>query len=51
MFAKHKYGFINVKDRVVVDVGAFIGDTAIYFALRDAKRIYMIEPHPAPIVK
>jgi len=36
----------NVKDRVVVDVGAFVGDSAVYFALKGAKRIIAVEPHP-----
>ena len=37
---------MNVNDRVVVDVGAFVGDSAIYFALKGAKRVIAIEPHP-----
>lgn len=41
-----EYDFVDVNNRVVVDVGAFIGDSAVYFALRGAKRIYAIEPHP-----
>ena len=28
------YKSLSVKDRVVVDVGAFVGDSAIYFALK-----------------
>jgi len=28
------YESLSVKDRVVVDVGAFVGDSAIYFALK-----------------
>jgi FkbM family methyltransferase len=31
---------------IVVDVGAYIGDSAIYFALKGAKRVIAIEPHP-----
>jgi methyltransferase, FkbM family len=37
----------NAEGRVVVDVGAFIGDSAIYFALKGAKRVIAIEPHPS----
>jgi hypothetical protein len=37
---------LNVKDRVVVDVGAFVGDSAIYFVLKGARRVIAIEPHP-----
>ena len=46
IFDFNQYGFINVKDREVVDVGAFVGDSSIYFALRGAKRVYAVEPHP-----
>ncbi|MGC9180925.1 MAG: FkbM family methyltransferase, partial [Vulcanisaeta sp.] len=31
---------------VVVDVGAFVGDSAIYFVLRGAEKVIAIEPHP-----
>jgi len=41
-----EYSFLNVKNKDVVDVGAFIGDTAIYFALKGARRVIAIEPHP-----
>jgi len=37
---------LNVVGRVVVDVGAFIGDSAIYFALKGARRVVAVEPHP-----
>jgi FkbM family methyltransferase len=40
------YESLGVEGRVVVDVGAFIGDSAIYFALKGAKRVIAIEPHP-----
>jgi FkbM family methyltransferase len=40
------YVALDVGGRVVVDVGAFVGDSAIYFALRGAKRVIAIEPHP-----
>ena len=45
-FSFDQYGVLNVKDRVVVDVGAFVGDSAIYFVLRGAKKVYAVEPHP-----
>ena len=35
----------NVKDRVVVDIGAYVGDSAVYFALRGARRVVAVEPH------
>jgi len=40
------YASLDVKDKVVIDVGAFVGDSAIYFALKGAKRVIAVEPHP-----
>jgi FkbM family methyltransferase len=34
----------NVKNKIVVNVGAYTGDSAIYFALRGAKKVIAIEP-------
>jgi len=47
IFIKEIYRPLNVEDRVVVDIGAFVGDTAIYFALRGAKHVYTYEPYPS----
>ena len=41
-----RYGVINYGGKDVIDVGAFIGDTAIYFVRRGARRVVAIEPHP-----
>ena len=46
IFEYGDYDALNVNGRVVVDVGAFVGDSAIYFALKGAKRVIAIEPHP-----
>jgi FkbM family methyltransferase len=40
------YGVVNVVGRDIVDVGAFVGDTALYFVSRGARRVFAIEPHP-----
>jgi FkbM family methyltransferase len=40
------YDVLNVSGRDVVDVGAFVGDSSIYFALKGAKKVIAIEPHP-----
>jgi len=32
------YEDLNVKGMVVIDVGAYVGDSAIYFTLRGAKK-------------
>lgn len=36
----------DVKNKSVVDIGAAVGDTAIYFALMGAKKVYAFEPLP-----
>lgn len=46
VFKDNCYGFFDVKDKVVVDIGAFIGDSAIYFAGEGAKKIVAYEPDP-----
>jgi len=43
VFVKEVYGRLDVKGKVVVDVGASIGDTAIYFSLKGAKHVYGFE--------
>jgi FkbM family methyltransferase len=44
VFRLNRYGLFDVKDRVVVDIGAFIGDSALYFAGRGAEKIIAFEP-------
>ena len=46
VFSHGDYASLDVKDKVVIDIGAFIGDSAIYFALKGAKRVIAVEPHP-----
>lgn len=46
VFQDECYGLFDVKGKVVVDVGAFIGDTAIYFAGKGAEKIVAFEPNP-----
>ncbi|MEM3961364.1 MAG: FkbM family methyltransferase [Sulfolobales archaeon] len=38
------YGFINVKDAIIVDIGAYIGETALLFLSKGASKIYALEP-------
>jgi len=45
-FVDEHYRNLDIKDKDVVDVGANIGDTAIYFALKGAKHVYAFEPYP-----
>jgi FkbM family methyltransferase len=35
-----------VKDKVVVDIGAYSGDSAIYFSFKGAKKVIAFEPFP-----
>ena len=46
VFNEEVYKILRVAGRVVIDVGAFVGDSAIYFALGGARRVIAIEPHP-----
>ncbi len=45
-FLKNEYGWLEVNNKVVLDIGAHIGDTGIYFALKDAYHVYCFEPYP-----
>jgi len=38
------YGFADINDAVVVDIGAFIGETALLFLSMGASRVYALEP-------
>ena len=42
------YNELNVKGRDVVDIGAYIGDTAIGFVFKGAKHVYAFEPFSIP---
>jgi len=46
VFEKEDYKFLNVKNKDILDIGAFVGDSPIYFILKGAKKVYAIEPHP-----
>jgi FkbM family methyltransferase len=45
-FVDEQYGALNVKEKIVADIGASFGDTSIYFALKGAKKVYAYEPVP-----
>ncbi len=42
-----QYGFMSVEGKVILDIGAFVGDSAIYFVLKGAKLVYAVEPLPS----
>jgi len=37
---------IAVENRVVLDIGAFIGDTPLYWICKGARKVYAVEPVP-----
>lgn len=46
IFLKGQYGILPVSNAIVIDVGANIGDSSIYFALQGAKRVIAVDPFP-----
>ncbi|AMD30084.1 hypothetical protein Nps_01685 [Candidatus Nanopusillus acidilobi] len=46
VFESEDYKFLNVQNKSILDIGAFVGDSSIYFILKGAKKVYAIEPHP-----
>ncbi len=45
-FFSEQYSFNDIRGKDVVDIGANIGDSPIYFALNGAKSVYAYEPFP-----
>lgn len=45
-FFNYEYGSLPIKGKVVVDIGANIGDTAIFYAANGAKKVIACEPFP-----
>lgn len=37
---------LNVKDKHILDIGGYIGDTAIYYIAQGAKKVVVFEPYP-----
>lgn len=46
VLAKEEWRWLPVKGRTVVDIGANVGDSALYFASRGARDVLAIEPYP-----
>lgn len=46
IFFKKAYGFLPTHGKTVLDIGANIGDSCVYFALHEVSRIIAIEPFP-----
>ncbi len=46
-FIENQYEWLDAKNKVVVDIGANIGDTAIYFSkIKKARKVIAFEPYP-----
>lgn len=43
LFSTDEYKWLDVKGRDVLDIGAGMGDTAVYFSIRGAKNVYGYE--------
>jgi Predicted O-methyltransferase len=46
VFDENVYGNTNVFNKEVVDIGANVGDSSIYFALKGARKVVGVEPLP-----
>ena len=45
-FITDQFAYLKVKNKDVVDIGANIADTAVYFVSKGAKHVYAFEPYP-----
>lgn len=45
-YVQEQYGSADVRGRSVVDIGANNGDSAIYFVMNGASKVYAYEPYP-----
>ena len=46
VFVNEEYSFLNCQNEDVLDIGANIGDSAIFFAFNNAKKVIALEPYP-----
>ncbi len=46
VFINNDYKFLNPENEFIIDIGANIGDSSIYFALNNAKKVIALEPYP-----
>lgn len=47
LFIYDQYSFLQVRGETVLDIGANIGDSAIYFAMKGANKVIALEPFPS----
>ena len=46
IFLDGVYENLPIQNKIVVDIGANIGDSAVYFALKGARKVIALEPFP-----
>lgn len=46
VFFEEDYKFLDVKGRIIIDIGMNIGDSSIYFAINGAIKVIGLEPYP-----
>lgn len=46
IFSRKEYAWLNPRNETVVDIGANIGDSCIYFAIEGATNVLAFEPYP-----
>ncbi|MGC9133367.1 MAG: FkbM family methyltransferase [Nanopusillaceae archaeon] len=42
-YLQNEYEILDVKDKVVLDIGAYVGDSSIYFIRKGARKVYVYE--------
>jgi FkbM family methyltransferase len=47
VFIREDYKLLHVENMNVLDIGANIGDSSLWFAIKGASRVYAVEPFPA----
>ncbi|MCL5423742.1 MAG: FkbM family methyltransferase [Candidatus Marsarchaeota archaeon] len=45
-FILEQYSKLEIKNNIIVDIGANVGDSTIFFVLNGAKKVYALEPYP-----
>jgi len=46
VFISEDYSFLEVKNEIIIDVGANVADSPIYFVLKNAKKVIALELNP-----
>jgi len=47
IFVDESYDVLPINEKIIFDIGANIGDSSIYFALHNAKKVIAVEPFPS----